>query len=85
MLNFNGLTYDSVINLCIEKGWFNAIIPSDQDKLRELINCNFYKRDIAKFIFIHSSGNVYQQEIERAIYKVARDNIRKEQEENEKL
>lgn len=85
MLNYNGLTFNSVINLCVEKGWFNATIPSDQDKLRELINWDFCKRDIDKFIFIHSFGNVYQQEIERAIYKVARDNIRREQEENEKL
>ena len=85
MDNYTGLTYNSVINLCIEKGWFNAITPLDQDKLRELIKWGFYKHDIAKFIFIHTSGNVYQQEIERAIYKVARDNIRKEQEENETL
>lgn len=81
MLNFNDLTYNSVINLCIEKGWFNEINLLDQDKLRELIKWDFSKRDIAKFIFIHSSGNVYQQEIERAIFKVARDNIIKEQEE----
>ena len=81
MLNFNGLTYNSVINLCIEKGWFNAITPLDQDKLRELIKWDFSKRDIAKFIFNRSSGNVYQQEIERALFKLARDNQRKEQEE----